>query len=325
MRFSPSSINTLSKCGYKYYLEKVEGHREPGKKKYAALQGDIVADAIQAGILKVIEQKSITEAELTELLVDAYTQRFEQARIDSVVLDPIITLLREGLSEMAMKEVDQYAMAINSSDYEIKLPPPLKGGGVSKSKTKPPLSMMVYGTMENLLWFFSNANPVYPLLFMAKSAENELPFEVAVGQPYTVVINGQAVQEEDILNGRFDVVLTMHDGSRIILELKYTKTAYTQILVDKARQMLSYQYALRDVSGEAWLVDVNHQRAFRANKPAQLELIIETLVRAARQMVSGQIFMPKCGSDPFTDNSVLCGFKGCALCPFSTGEPTSDE
>ncbi len=54
MRFSPSSINTLSKCGYKYYLEKVEGHREPGKKKYAALQGDIVADAIQAGILKVI-------------------------------------------------------------------------------------------------------------------------------------------------------------------------------------------------------------------------------------------------------------------------------
>jgi hypothetical protein len=315
MRHSASALNTLSKCGYKYYLEKFKGLKEQGKRSYNMLLGDIVGTAIQHAAEVLHKTKRVSGEDIKNALIRSYQENHTRAGITPELTDRIITLIARGTDLDVMADIDLLSSAINSTQYEFVPPALLKNGQPSKDKKKPALSYTVIIALEAVHWFFDEFHAHYKVIRDADVVEAEKAFEVPIGVPYSVRVNDKVIEQRDTLSGRFDLYCKTGEAE-VVYELKYTNTEYKQEQVNHLTQVLAYDYAIK---GDVHLVDIKRQTVLKAVITDPLREMFINRTNMARLMVDNQIFLPACGSDPYTENSILCGFK-CGGCPYATKE-----
>lgn len=328
MKFSASSLNTLTKCGHKFYLEKVAGEKEPGLRGYNMLLGDVVGAGIQRGVELLNKQKSLSDADIAFCLYEAYAEKYEKAGIksdpDTGILKQIHDLLLFGEGDEVMTLLDPCYPAINAGGvYEFKQPEPLKGGKVSQNKKKPPFCMTVVYSLEAMHWFFDQSNWWYDTIKEAVTVKSEMRFDVPIGNPYTVTMNDSVMEEQDLAVGYFDTFLTLPDGTMWVFEYKYYNTAYTQSLTDRLTQVLMYDLGMHS-RGNVVIFDVKERKELIATVTPRMRELFLNRVAMTRKMLDNQIYLPACGTDPYTDSRILCGFKsggGCEYgCSAGTGE-----
>jgi len=318
MQFSPSSLAEITKCGYKYYLTKVMGQDEPGKRGYNMLQGDIVGDAIQNAAIFLNKTKQLSDSVLGEILASAYEHHFERNGITLDFMRAIRNLFQYGLNESDITAIDSMAFAINCSPYEFKPPAPLKTNKISTNKKN--LSMKIIKTMEDVQWFFEPQHPHYKKIRDAVSVQPEKAFEIPLGQPYQSVINTQIVEEQDVLTGRFDLFVESH-GMPEIFEFKYTATPFNQNFVDRMVQTTSYALAIEG-DCQITLFDIQAHNWYTAQITSELREQTLKRYEMARKAIQNQVYLPACGTDPYTTNAILCGFK--CNCPFASSDVKSE-
>lgn len=320
MKFSASAINDLTKCGYMYYLKRVQGLAEPGKKSYNIVQGDVVGSAIQYCAVILNKRKELSVETIAKVLYAMYVKYYYQAEITPCLLVHIRSILLDGLSEEAMMACDDLSHAINSTRYEFKVPARLKGGKLSYNKAKLPLPLRVTQTMEDVLWFFTSSG-FADKIRDAAAIECEKYFELYLGT-HTVTVNGKTVDEVDVVHGYLDMRIVNHDGPADILELKYTSTAYTPELVNILNQVVTYQIA--HAEDRVHLIDVKRNRCIQAAVKPDIASNILRRYNLMRSILEQQIYIPVCGTDPYNTSKVLCGYK-CGGCPYATGEGADEE
>lgn len=326
MELSASTLSMISKCGHKYYLTKVKGIKEPGKKSFNMLLGDIIGDAIQEASVSLNRYKQLSEPLLAQILFSAWSNRVKAAGIPVDILEPIFNVLTLGESEDGMRLIDSLSITINMSDFEFKPPAPLKNGKPSQNKKKPPLCMKVVNSLEAVLWFFEAHHPHYALIRDAMVVEPEKWFSYTSGEAREFTVNGETYQEQDEVRMRYDLFLKMPDDQEHIIELKYTNTPYTQQAVNTLNQTLTY-WRSKEGKASVSLVDITEKRVFQVNpEPHMIDLLDKQYIMASLMHRNG-IYIPACGADPYTAKQMLCGFK-CGGCEYGTGtvnEEDSDE
>lgn len=326
MEWSASSLNTLSKCSYKWYLMYVKGLKEPGKKSFNMFLGNVVGDAIQTCARQLNITKRLSDATVAEIVYEAWAERIRKASIPESLLAPIKRVLTEGESEDDMHLIDSLSITINMSEYEFKPPAPLKNGKPSMNKKKPPLCMKVVNSLEAVLWFFEDHHPHYRHIRDAATVEAEKWFTYEVGQPRAMTVNGLEYPEQDLSRMYYDLLLTMPDDQQYIYEFKYTNTPYTQDLANKMNQNLIYHQS-KEGKAPVTLFDITERKYFTVNPDPDLLTLLDKRYKAAGLTVQNEIYIPACGTDPYTTKSMLCGFKngGCEYGTCASEEEPLDE
>ena len=320
MELSPSSLNRITKCGYQYYLTEVEGKEEPGKKSYNMLLGTIVGDAIQNAAIHLNQHKTLSDRDIAEHLYRAYEDHFTKAGIPPDLLAPIREVLLNGESPEVMSLLDAMSISINVSNYKFDPPAPLKGGKVSTNKKKPPFCMKTVWSLEAVLWFFEPQHPHYTLIRDAAIIQQERSFR-ALLQENTIMVNGVAVEDHDYVTGRFDLLLTTLEGKNHVFEFKYTNTPYTQDIVNSLTQAVTYTFPFDEVT--VHLGDITEHRIFTADITSEMIALTRQKYVMAASLLRNRIFLPACGTDPYTTGKILCGFK-CGGCPYAPGVDMED-
>lgn len=320
MRFSPSSLSSFSKCGWRYRLEKIEGIKEPGKKGYSMLQGDVVGLAIQNGCLVLNTTSSINDDSIKSCLAEAYAHCLTDAGIESDLIDCIRGVVLDGYDEGQLLQIDNLAFLINCSEkYEFNPPKALKSGAISKNKKTPPLSMKVLRTLEDLYWFFEPHHKHYQLIRDALLVENEFQFEYPIGGEYDIAVNDKMIKEQDYIGGRIDTLLTMPGVAKYALEYKYGATQFSSSFVNNSIQVTSYAHCIPGLA-EACLVDVQNHNYFYTTITPEKSASLAMLYRNLRNAHTYDVFAPVCPTDPYTAKSIMCGFKKHGGCEFACKE-----
>lgn len=309
MKFSASSVKMLSQCGHKYYLARVKGLEEPGKKSYSMLQGDIVGEAIQMASLILNQTKELSEQDLQDCLVKSYATWFAKAEIPNDIVPYIEELIKEGISGAVMNNLDALSASINVSPiYKFKVPPPLKSGKKEYSTSRDRLGMKIIKTYEDVYDFFLPKNPYVQLIKDAAYIENEKYIEAPLGEP-------DSTGEQHLVCGYLDQFLLMADGREFVAELKYRTTPVTAEYLRTDLQVGAYDY-LTQYKATVILFDVNFQRSHIVEFDDNVRAITKARFENAVKLVQNRVFMPYCGFDPYTSKMVMCGYK-CGGCEYN--------
>ncbi len=309
MRLSASALKEYTKCGYAFKLKRMDEIPEPGKKSYGMLNGRIIGSAITKASNHLNEFKELSSVSLGTYLLQAYKEEFEKAQVPTDIVGPIDSLL-SGIDPDIMMELYILSHSINASEFELKIPPLLKNGSLPNNAQKPTFGAIVLKGYEDLQWFFSNQNIHYNDIRDAVELEHERYFKIDIGDGVEV-------------DGYLDQYLMRADRTQIVSEFKSDKTAYSDAFNNKSIQLQTYSMALGGAV-ELRLFDISHQRWFTVRGDNSGNQNTIRRYKAMASALQGHIYLPVCGTDPYNDKRILCGYKGNCACPFGSSDESEE-
>lgn len=307
LNLSASSINNFVKCGVKYQLEKVLKVPEPGKKGYSLLHGEITGMACANAVKALVLKGGSPEDVIIKELMFAYETVYYKSGIEPELIKLVKRLISGGVDLDVIQEIDRLADTINYTKYEFKMPPVLKGGGVSKSKRTPSLSTMVLDSYEMVRWFIFQPDVQHFLCSLDNPvAEEKFTIKLA----------------DDVYStGYFDLTFDTNHGP-VVMEFKCTKTAYTPEVVNRLNQLVMYHIAKPDA--KLFLVDLVHSNLLPVTITPETTNNYLNVARMMAKSIENDIFLPACGTDPYTEGTIMCGHK-CVTCPATGGKLPAKE
>lgn len=307
MKYSANSLKTFSKCGHKWYLEKMENISEPGKRKYAALDGKVIHKAISVGSQWVFDNKTVLvpDKKIMEWVYLGYEYEFERAGVPSDILEFIQDVLYRGPSAENMALLDMMSHSINEGMYEFTVPPPLKTKGKGEggwSTDKKRFGMLVQAAVEDVLWFFGNTHGHLDRILEASDIRHDYKHDFQI--------------DDFEITAYYDEILWFGDdpSDRLVVEFKTDSTPYTPQWIQNSIQ--GGTYVLGTNNPIRWF-DITHRKMFDVCIP---ESALENLRNRYQMMnaaMKSKIFIPACGSDPHTSKMTMCGFRGSCHCKYS--------
>lgn len=309
MRLSANSLKEYTKCGYAFYLKRMLQQPEPGKKSYGMLQGRVMGEAVQQCATFLNTNKYLDDAVIGSILADTYAAEFSKAQVPQGIEVEIKRLLTVGTSPDTLESLYLMSPSINCSEFELKIPARLKNGTLSSDKRKPTLGAIVMHAYADLLWYFEPETYMYCMTRDAVQVEHEYHFTMQMDTDLEV-------------DGYFDQRLHLPDGKVLVTEFKSDKTAYSQELVNRMIQTVTYQLASPD--DVVQLVDLTHHSIYPITASAQTLTLTSERYKQTALALTHHIYTPACGTDPFKDKQILCGYK-CGGCPYGTTEVDEDE
>lgn len=298
MQLSASALKKFTKCGESYRLQKEEGFQEPGPMSYGALHGKIVGRALALGSEFLQEYKEIPDAQIAALLVEAFEMEFQAAQMPTDIIDGVRELLVRGLSPAIMNELDNLSISLNTEKYYFKVPPPLKDTGKTKggySADKKRFGMIVLKAIEDLQWFFSSDNDVYHDIRDALFLDHELPFSKVISPELTI-------------RGFFDQRIVTKEEREIVSEWKTDKSPYSLDFSGRMIQLVTYRIGASETASVR-LYDVSHQQMFEPRFTDEMLAATLQRYRVMEMTTRFGLYTPACGTDPYSDSTILCGFK----------------
>jgi len=320
VKLSASALKEFTTCGYKFKLQRVDGLTEPGAKSFGALHGNIMHDAMAEGSLWLNKNQDITDADIGSILTAAFEKNFEESYIPKDLLPYIRKFCVEGNDPDLPMLLHTLAPSINSHvlggepTYNLRIPDLLKSGALPNNSKKPTMDQILDRMMIGLNWFFTDtlqAEAIKAAVHLDHERYIESPMSREDIEKY---LCGHPFNDEILLNGYLDQVVQLPDGTEIVSEWKTDKTAYSESFLTRMVQAITYRLMLPDP--KIMLFDVTHQRWFDVVVTTDmLELTKKRYVDLAKATMY-DVYIPACGTDPYTDGRILCGFK-CGGCPFS--------
>jgi hypothetical protein len=321
LRLSASSLKTYSKCGYKYKLQKIDGMTEPGPFSFGMLLGRIIDTAVKTISMTVWADKIRPNPDMiAEHFIQAYEYELRKADIplDTV---PYVKSLLLCSDPTAMATLWALSHSINSSasmgmpQFKLSVPPPLKSGGMPNNKSKPTLGQILEKAYLDLIWLFGHEGYL-SLLLTATLVEPD--------KKIVSVIEEEGVEPFEVIV-YLDQLIWVGDKP-YIFEFKSDKTRYTDDFVTRMLQLITYRLAVDN--SEVILADISHQNLIHKEvTPTMMELTRQRYVTMAKG-IRADFFQPVCGTDPYSDKLMMCGFKACGSCAYASSSvevDTEDE
>lgn len=324
MKFSASSLSMFSKCGEQARLQYIENAPADDTVSMSLPLGKIMERTIQEGCLQLNAKKSITSGDLMAILAAKWVEVLAEYNIVPELGEEISRVILSGFDRESSIRIDDLSHLINcSGKVTYNVPKIKKDGTYSSTATRPALSMMVQRTGEDVMWWFSPDNEYLDVIRNADSIVPEHYFTLPLGgTEREVVINGVPVEDSDYVDGYIDLYV-ISGGKRYVFEFKYGKTSYTQGFVEVNIQVLTYKAAI-GMDTTVVLFDI-HQRKY-LNVAGSEESVRLALARY-EMMASAfraRIFIPVCGTDPYTTKSMLCKFKDSGQCCYAPAPETAE-
>lgn len=327
MHLSASALKEFTKCGYAFKLGRVDMIAEPGPKSFGMLYGNIVHDAIAEAAEWINQGSELTELILGEILTNAYAKNLEKNCIVSDTVELVKQLLTVGNSPELPMLLYNASQSLNCTTdgnparYELKIPDLLKNGSLPNNKKKPTLDQLITKMYDDCHWFLFEHH--YAEAYKsATSMVHEQYFEYEI-PPETVAkyLDGHPFEDQIIITGYFDEVLNFNNGDTHLSEWKTDKTAYSDAFLSRMVQLLTYRIAAGD-KPRYFLADISHKKQLELHATQEmLDLTLKRFVDLAKATYYG-IYIPACGTDPYTDGKILCGYK-CGGCPFA--DPAAED
>lgn len=303
MRLSASSINTFTKCGYAYKLRYLD-RLDTGKRGYKMLHGKIAEEI-------VCQARRYPDKSVGEIAGMVYAYMYEEAGIPSELADRVIALVSSDVvSSDAMLEVDEYSDLINESPgYTFKAPAPLKrmkrDSYSTDAKRLPVMILQALYGKDGDGGCARMIELLRPLWNKAAEVEDQVGFEFTLSGDLK-------------MTGFYDQLLTMPDGSRVVIELKMVSTPYSASYLVNDNQCAVYYKSLLEKADTPVRVIVGDigQSCLVEYDPSKAGDIMEHAKQIGKA-IEAEAFFPVCTTSPYAASSSFCEFK-CNGCPYNS-------